>query len=65
MVATGLSARGLDIANIMHVVNYDLPKSIHGGITEYVHRIGTLPCSPLCLCFYPFPSVGTNSCQFA
>ncbi|KAJ5738458.1 DEAD/DEAH box RNA helicase [Penicillium malachiteum] len=40
MVATGLSARGLDIVNVMHVINYDLPKVQHGGITEYVHRIG-------------------------
>ena len=24
----------------MHVVNYDLPSSTHGGIQEYIHRIG-------------------------
>lgn len=24
----------------MHVVNYDLPSADHGGIQEYVHRIG-------------------------
>lgn len=24
----------------MHVINYDLPSSDHGGIQEYVHRIG-------------------------
>ena len=24
----------------MHVVNYDLPSGMHGGITEYIHRIG-------------------------
>ncbi|KAJ5652302.1 ATP-dependent RNA helicase ded1 [Penicillium longicatenatum] len=40
LVATGISARGLDIANVMHVINYDLPKAQHGGITEYIHRIG-------------------------
>ncbi|KAJ5885076.1 DEAD/DEAH box RNA helicase [Penicillium taxi] len=40
MVATGLSARGLDIPRIMHVINYDLPRTEHGGITEYIHRIG-------------------------
>ncbi|KAI9660353.1 MAG: hypothetical protein M1821_009703 [Bathelium mastoideum] len=40
MIATGVSARGLDIANIMHVINYDLPSSDFGGIHEYVHRIG-------------------------
>ncbi|KAA8645800.1 hypothetical protein EYZ11_011205 [Aspergillus tanneri] len=40
MVATGVSARGLDIKNVMHVINFDLPRSGHGGITEYIHRIG-------------------------
>ncbi|KAL4991469.1 DEAD-domain-containing protein [Aspergillus falconensis] len=40
MVATGVSARGLDIKNVMHVINYDLPIAMHGGITEYIHRIG-------------------------
>jgi ATP-dependent RNA helicase DDX3X len=24
----------------MHVINYDLPSSDHGGIQEYIHRIG-------------------------
>ncbi|KAJ4450546.1 hypothetical protein ANN_01973, partial [Periplaneta americana] len=36
LVATAVAARGLDIKNVAHVVNYDLPKSID----EYVHRIG-------------------------
>lgn len=40
MVATGVTARGLDVANVKHVINYDLPSTQHGGITEYVHRIG-------------------------
>ncbi|GFN15046.1 DEAD/DEAH box helicase [Aspergillus tubingensis] len=40
LVATGVSARGLDIKNVMHVINFDLPRVQHGGITEYVHRIG-------------------------
>ena len=40
LVATGVSARGLDIKNVMHVINYDLPTSDYGGIHEYVHRIG-------------------------
>jgi ATP-dependent RNA helicase DDX3X len=42
MVATGVSARGLDIKNVMHVINYDLPSAMHGGITDYIHRIGKL-----------------------
>ena len=40
MIATGVSARGLDVINVLHVVNYDLPNAAHGGITEYIHRIG-------------------------
>ncbi|KAI5289115.1 hypothetical protein KEM54_004390 [Ascosphaera aggregata] len=40
MVATGVSARGLDIKNVLHVVNFDLPSMMHGGTDEYVHRIG-------------------------
>ncbi|KAF2741328.1 putative DEAD/DEAH box RNA helicase [Polyplosphaeria fusca] len=40
MVATGVSARGLDVANVKHVINYDLPSTQHDGITEYIHRIG-------------------------
>eukprot|EP00466_Bigelowiella_natans_P011589 jgi/Bigna1/79749/fgenesh1_pg.65_\ len=36
MVATDVAARGLDIPNVSHVVNYDLPNTID----EYVHRIG-------------------------
>ena len=40
LVATGVSARGLDVKNVMHVINYDLPNTDHGGIQEYVHRIG-------------------------
>jgi hypothetical protein len=40
LVATAIGARGLDIKNVMHVVNYDLPSTEHGGIEEYVHRIG-------------------------
>ena len=40
LVATGISARGIDIKNVMHVINYDLPSGMYGGISEYTHRIG-------------------------
>jgi ATP-dependent RNA helicase DDX3X len=40
LVATGVSARGLDIHNVVHVINYDLPSPQYGGIDEYTHRIG-------------------------
>ncbi len=36
LVATAVAARGLDIPNVKHVINFDLP----GDIEEYVHRIG-------------------------
>ena len=36
MVATAVAARGLDIPNVTHVINYDLPSDIN----DYVHRIG-------------------------
>ncbi|CAO3690403.1 unnamed protein product [Rhizopus stolonifer] len=36
MVATAVAARGLDIANVAHVISYDLPSDID----DYVHRIG-------------------------
>jgi superfamily II DNA/RNA helicase len=36
LVATDLAARGLDIALLPAVVNYDLPRSA----TDYIHRIG-------------------------
>ena len=36
LVATDVAARGLDIANISHVINYDLPATY----TDYIHRIG-------------------------
>ncbi|KAK7537113.1 putative DEAD/DEAH box RNA helicase [Phyllosticta citribraziliensis] len=40
LVATGVMARGLDVGSVGHVINYDLPSATHGGIQEYVHRIG-------------------------
>lgn len=36
MIATDVAARGLDIENISHVINYDLPNDVE----YYVHRIG-------------------------
>ncbi|XP_014820337.1 PREDICTED: probable ATP-dependent RNA helicase DDX4 [Calidris pugnax] len=36
IVATSVAARGLDIENVQHVINFDLPSTIE----EYVHRIG-------------------------
>jgi ATP-dependent RNA helicase RhlE len=36
LVATDLAARGLDIAQLPVVLNYDLPRST----TDYIHRIG-------------------------
>ena len=36
LVATNVAARGLDINEVSHVVNYDFPQSTE----EYIHRIG-------------------------
>ncbi len=36
LVATNVAARGLDIPNVSHVINYDLPEDVE----TYVHRIG-------------------------
>lgn len=36
LIATDIAARGLDIAELSHVVNYDLPQVP----SDYVHRIG-------------------------
>ena len=34
LIATSLAARGLDIKDVMHVVNFDMPEEVE----EYVHR---------------------------
>ncbi len=36
LVATDVAARGIDVADIAHVVNYDLPKMAE----DFVHRVG-------------------------
>ncbi len=36
LVATDIAARGIDVKNISHIVNYDLPNEPE----NYVHRIG-------------------------
>ncbi len=36
LVATDVAARGLDIPNVTHVINYDIPATYE----DYIHRIG-------------------------
>jgi ATP-dependent RNA helicase RhlE len=36
MVATDIAARGIDVAGVTHVINYDVPENPE----DYVHRIG-------------------------
>ena len=36
LIATDISARGIDIPNVDYVINYDLPESSE----NYVHRVG-------------------------
>lgn len=36
MVATDIAARGIDVASVKHVVNYDIPDTVEA----YTHRIG-------------------------
>jgi ATP-dependent RNA helicase RhlE len=36
LVATDVAARGIDVAGITHVINYDMP----GSREDYVHRVG-------------------------
>merc|ERR1719335_352294 len=38
LVATDVAARGLDIPDVLHVIQYDLPQQ--AGIDDYVHRVG-------------------------
>jgi superfamily II DNA/RNA helicase len=36
LLATDVVARGLDIKNVTHVINFDLPQTYE----DYIHRIG-------------------------
>jgi ATP-dependent RNA helicase RhlE len=36
LVATDVAARGLDVSDVTHVINYQLP----GSMDSYIHRIG-------------------------
>lgn len=36
LVATDVAARGIDVANVAHVVNFDLPRAAE----DFVHRVG-------------------------
>ncbi|MGH9564041.1 MAG: helicase-related protein, partial [Terracidiphilus sp.] len=36
LVATDVAARGIDVADVAHVVNFDMPKEAE----DYVHRVG-------------------------
>jgi superfamily II DNA/RNA helicase len=36
LIATDVAARGLDVKDLLHVINYDFPNNVE----EFVHRIG-------------------------
>lgn len=36
LIATDIAARGIDVQNITHVINFEMP----GSVEDYVHRIG-------------------------
>jgi len=57
VVATDVAARGLDIAQLPVVVNYDLPRSV----TDYTHRIGRTGRAGESGVAVSFVSVGTEA----
>ena len=36
LIATDLASKGMDFANVQHIINYDMPTDIE----KYVHRVG-------------------------
>ena len=36
LVATDIAARGIDVSDITHVINFDMPDTVDA----YIHRIG-------------------------
>ncbi|CAF95815.1 unnamed protein product, partial [Tetraodon nigroviridis] len=56
LVATAVAARGLDISNVKHVINFDLPSDIE----EYVHRIGRTGRVGFCLATSFFNDKNSN-----
>ena len=41
LFATDVAARGIDVKDVTHVVNYDFPRSKGmSGMEDFVHRIG-------------------------
>lgn len=50
MVATDVAARGLDIPNVSHVINFDTPQTYE----DYIHRIGRTGRAGASGCAYTF-----------
>ncbi|KAF4640193.1 DEAD (Asp-Glu-Ala-Asp) box polypeptide 17 [Toxoplasma gondii] len=50
MVATDVASRGLDVKDIRHVINYDMPNQIE----DYIHRIGRTGRAGAKGCAYTF-----------
>jgi len=52
LVATDVAARGLDIKNVTHVINYTVPRTYD----DYIHRIGRTGRANAKGCAYTFAS---------